>query len=218
MANEIKNRIIEILDNTFKVLDNCYKNNDEASGKANYEKANSRIIFPRYSTGERRISEQELRFVFIEQFIQYCEANNWDAYYSVETPTKWKYRFSGEEKPHKTDGSDGQSAMVDVCIHDNNGKRLCLIEFKAGNPDKFCYVKDLVKLYEEGKLGFFVQLLESQNSGTQKSIQSKIEVDIKDLNYVCHTLPSEKYSTSFMGQSIYQKKILIKKGGQELSS
>ena len=192
MDKEIKDRIVDILHNTFCVLDNCYQYNNEASSQADYEKAGSRIIFPRYSNGERRISEQELRFVFIDQFIRYCEKTQWDAYYSVETPTEWRYRFSGVEKPHKTDGEDGQSAMLDVCIHDNKGTRLCLIEFKAGNPDKFCYVKDLVKLYEEGKLGFFVQLLESQNSGTQKSIKKKIELDIKDLNYVCHTLPSAK--------------------------
>lgn len=192
MDKEIKDRIVDILHNTFCVLDNCYNYNNEASSQADYEKAGSRIIFPRYSNGERRISEQELRFVFIDQFIRYCEKTPWDAYYSVETPTEWRYRFSGVEKPHKTDGEDGQSAMLDVCIHDNKGTRLCLIEFKAGNPDKFCYVKDLVKLYEEGKLGFFVQLLESQNSGTKKSIKKKIELDIKDLNYVCHTLPSAK--------------------------
>ncbi|MBQ6311192.1 MAG: hypothetical protein IJK74_06560 [Bacteroidales bacterium] len=195
MEKSVKERIIDILDNTFKILDNCYKNNGEALGKADYNASGSRIIFPCYSDGERRISEQELRFVFVEQLLKYCKDKKWDAYYSVETPTEWKYRFSGEQKPHKT--KDGQSAMVDVCIHDKNGKRLCLIEFKAGNPDKFCYVKDLVKLYEEGRLGFFVQLLESQNSGTQESIESEIKEDIKDLNYICHTLPSEKCNSKY---------------------
>ncbi len=98
MAKEIKDRIAEILNRAFQVLDKSYKYNDEESGKANQQASGSRLIFPCYSktyrNGERRISEQELRFVFIEQFNQYCDETGWDAYYSVETPTEWKYRFS----------------------------------------------------------------------------------------------------------------------------
>lgn len=217
MDKSVKERIIDILDNTFHILDNCYKNNEEELCKADLNASGSRIIFPCYSDEKRRrrISEQELRFVFVEQFLQYCKDTKWDAYYSVETPTEWKYRFSGAEKPHKTDGDDGQSAMVDVCIHDKNGTRICLIEFKAGNPDKICYVKDLVKLYEEGKLGFFVQLLESQNSGTQRSIETKIKEDIKDLNYVCHTLPSEKCNSKYYGTDYLSKDKIAKEGWKE---
>lgn len=225
MEKSVKERIVDILDNTFKILDNCYKNNGEALGKADYNASGSRIIFPCYSDGKRRISEQELRFVFVEQFLQYCNDNDtkWDAYYSVETPTKFKYRLTNagetknkkQEKPHKTEGDDGQSAMVDVCIHDKSGTRLCLIEFKAGNPDKFCYVKDLVKLYEERELGFFVQLLESQNSGTQKSIKTKIKEDLKDLNYVCHTLPSEKCNSNYQGTEYLSKDKISKKGWEQ---
>jgi len=206
MAKEIKDRIVEVLDRTFRVLDKCYEHNDEKSGKANKQASGSRIIFPCYSktyrNGERRISEQELRFVFIEQFNQYCEETGWDAYYSVETPTEWEYRFSGEEKPHKTDSDEGQSAMVDVCVHDNQGERICLLEFKAGNPEPFCYIKDLVKLTEEGKLGFFVQLLKSQNKATWESIKGKISVDLKGNNYVCHTIGPQKYhGTQYISNS-----------------
>lgn len=197
MAKEIKNRIAEILDRTFNVLDKCYEHNDEKSRKASIQASGSRLIYPCYSetyrNGERRISEQELRFVFIEQFNKYCEETGWDAYYSVETPTEWKYRFSGEEKPHKTKETDGQSAMIDVCIHDKFGKRICLIEFKAGNPEAFCYIKDLVKLSEEGNLAFFVQLLKSQKKATWDSIKGKICADLKEVNYVCHTFGPQKY-------------------------
>lgn len=62
MEKEIKKRIAEILDKTFNVLDKCYKNNDEASGKANYQEAESRIIFPCYSSKECRISEHDILF------------------------------------------------------------------------------------------------------------------------------------------------------------
>ena len=83
--------------------------------------------------------------------------------------------------------------MVDVCIHDNQGTRLCLIEFKAGNPEAFCYNKDLVKLKEESQLGFFVQLLEKQNSATWLSIMNKISANIDGINYVCHTFGPPKF-------------------------
>ena len=90
---------------------------------------NLKYKFPKYSgryrNGETRISEQELRFIFVEQFNKYCNENNsWNAYYSVETPTEEKYIFSkkGDENcPHKVDGevNGGQSAMIDLSIHDD---------------------------------------------------------------------------------------------------
>lgn len=215
MAKEIKDMIAEVLDRTFNTLDKCYTHNDEKSGIANSHKSGSRLIFPRYSKtyrdGKRRISEQELRFVFIEQFNKYCEETGWDAYYSVETPTEWKYRFSGEANPHKTEGDDGQSAMVDVCIHNNQGSRVCLVEFKAGNPEKFCYIKDLVKLKEEGPLGFFVQFLEKQDSATWENINGKICDDLKGINYVCHTLGPQKYrGTEYVSDEAFTIKSWIR--------
>lgn len=209
METTVKDRIIEILDRTFSVIDNCYYNNDEASSKADFSKAGSRLIFPCYSikyrNGERRISEQELRFVFIEQFNEYCLNEGWDAYYSVETPTEWKYKFSGEKSPHKTQDGSGQSAMIDVCIHDNLGKRICLIEFKAGNPDAFCYVKDFVKLNEEEGLCFFVQLLERQDKDTTCSILEKITDSLNDTNYVCHTIASKYKGTQYISKETITK-------------
>ena len=200
-SNEVKERIIEILDRTFKVIDLCYRFNDESSSAADFSKAGTRLIFPCYSrqfrTGERRISEQELRFVFIEQFIQYCKETDWDVYYSVETPTEWKYRFSGESMPRKKEDGTGQSAMIDVCIHNNRGERICLIEFKAGNPAAFSYEKDLVKLSAEGGLCFLVQLLESQRSNTMKSILSKVAPSLGGTTFVCHTIGSQYHGTQY---------------------
>ena len=198
------------------MIDRCYRYNDESSSTADFSKAGTRLIFPCYSkqfrTGERRISEQELRFVFIEQFIQYCKETDWDAYYSVETPTEWKYKFSGENKPRKTEDDSGQSAMVDVCIHDNTGKRICLIEFKAGNPAEFCYVKDFVKLNAEEGLSFFVQLLESQNKGTMENIiKEKIGSDLGDTIYVCHTIASDFRGTVYISDEEINGKGWIRK-------
>jgi hypothetical protein len=205
MENATKEKVLDILERTFRIIDECYTCNDETQGKADFSQVGSRIIFPCYSDRERRISEQELRFVFIEQFIQYCKEKQWDAYYSVETPTKWKYRFSGTNVPHKANEGDGQSAMIDVCLHNRHGERICLIEFKAGNPDEFRYIKDLVKLSEEGGLCFFVQLLERQNSGTDKSILPKIELHLKETNYIRHTISSKYHGTQYCSKEVIDK-------------
>ena len=228
---EIKRGIVDILQMTFDVIDRCYGVNDELQSKADYKNTNTRLIFPcRYKVEnnkpeklETRVSEQELRFLFIEQFNQYCQNSKNDlwknAYYSIETPTEWSYKFSetteqqkDEKKvPHKVEqvkeDEKGQSAMIDVCIHDDTGKRICIIEFKYGNPEKFCFEKDLVKLEKEEKLSFFVHLLKSQRSDTLGCVLWKVEtVPIKKdsgeivydqiafdkINYICHTFPKNE--------------------------
>ena len=193
---EVKEKIVEILDRTFEVLDKCYDHNVESSNKPDSYKVENRLIFPSYSktfrNGICRISEQELRFAFIEQFILYCQdqKNSWNAFYSVETPTQGRYSFKNG-KP-KRDDDKGRSANIDVCIHDETGERICLIEFKALNPKQNDYLKDFVKLNEE-KISpvFFVQLLKNQDRGTIKNIYKKIGSNLKNINYVCHTLNSK---------------------------
>ncbi|NLO00264.1 MAG: hypothetical protein GX125_08405 [Bacteroidales bacterium] len=207
MNSEVKGKITEILNRTFRVIDKCYENNNEASSIADYTKAESRLIFLRYSKtyryGKRRFSEQELKFVFIEQFNKYCDEVGWDAYYSVETPTEWKYRFSGTDEPRKTEDGDGQSARIDICIHDNYGNRVCLLEFKAGNPEPFSFKKDFVKLSEEGGLCFFVHLLERQQSDTERNIlNKKIGESIKESNYICHTIDSRYKGTKYLSKDV----------------
>ena len=109
-----KERIEEIIKDTFDVIQKVYHTQREGDGNhKDFCKSQSRIIFPKYSEqyrdSETRISEQELRFIFVEQFNKYCEANQWNAYYSVETPTEEKYVFSKEHikvVPYKADGKE----------------------------------------------------------------------------------------------------------------
>lgn len=210
MADEIKQKIIEILEKTFRVIDRCYLTNKEP--KKNEKNpispsatiVGSRIVFPRKRGKEElRISEQELRFVFIEQFNQYCRETGWNAFYSVETPTQWKYKFSEGKKPHKIADKEegGQSAMVDVSIHNNAGRRICLIEFKAGNPEGFCFDKDFVKLSEEGELGFFIHLLETERIDTLGSVLSKVQPNRGTANFICHTIASKYKGTRYISDS-----------------
>ena len=65
---ENKEHIEEIIDRTFKVIQKVYeyqKETDNGVGKQ-LEEPLSRIIFPKYRKDETRISEQELKQVFIE--------------------------------------------------------------------------------------------------------------------------------------------------------
>ena len=120
MEDEIvKKHIDVIVENTFKTIIEVYRTQKE-NQKIVTNNNSSRIIFPlkresKDNKEEFRISEQELRFVFVEEFNKYC-SENWDAYYSVETPTSKRYDFSNKENPCKVDYPKGQSAMVDFSI------------------------------------------------------------------------------------------------------
>lgn len=191
-------QLTAILGKTFDVIDNVYECNCESFGKILAKDAGSRIIFPSYSkkyrNGETRISEQELRFVFIEQFNKYCDTFDFNAFYSIETPTEEKYIFSDKSNPHKVapgDDEKGRSASVDLTIHSASGERFCLMEFKSHNPELFAYKKDFAKLNGEPASGIFVQILENANDRTIKNIREKIQ-GIDGTGYVCHCMNTKK--------------------------
>ena len=184
MEDEIvKNHIDVIIKNTFNTISEVYRTQMENQKIGTYNNNSSRIIFPlkresKDKKEEFRISEQELRFVFVEEFNKYC-SKKWDAYYSVETPTSKRYDFSNKEMPCKVDYPNGQSAMVDFLIflkEQDKLTRVALIEFKALNPDKQSYMKDYVKLLnEDQKFVYFIMIVKSANDRTIKSIAEKIK-------------------------------------------
>ena len=199
-----KEHVKEIINRTFDVIKKVYDTQKEENGNnKEFCESGSRIIFPKYSEqyrdGETRISEQELRFIFVEQFNKYCEDESWNAYYSVETPTEEKYIFSSKDKgkigPRKVDGKEdgGQSAMIDLSIHNDKFERIALIEFKALNPDESAFAKDFCKLSNEPScLRFFVMIVKSYNDGTIKSIHKKIETKGVDTEFYCYDLETGK--------------------------
>lgn len=166
----VKKHIDVIVENTFKTIIEVYRTQKENQKiGTNNNSSSSRIIFPlkresKDNKEEFRISEQELRFVFVEEFNKYC-SKKWDAYYSVETPTSKRYDFSNKDNPCKVDYSNGQSAMVDFSIflkEQDKLTRVALIEFKALNPDKQSYMKDYVKLLnEDQKFVYFIMIVKS---------------------------------------------------------
>lgn len=216
--------ICEITKKTFEVIKKVYDHHNEYVDSKKKPKTTkdmassdvgSRIIFPRYyihkKGGEKekrkdynRISEQELRFIFVEQLNKYADQNNIDIYYSVETPTKNAYRFSSENKDApKVDNENGVSARTDLTIYEKEGDKFtkkALIEFKALNPVIENYEKDFCKLNneEETSIKYFIQIIKNYNAGTIESIREKIKSKGKDNNiiYKCYCLDEGKDITT----------------------
>ena len=80
LEKDPKEHIDKIIANSFEVLEAVYKEQFEPksdiAGTPHLEHVGSRLIFPKYSetyrNAEIRLSEQELRFIFVEQFNEYC--------------------------------------------------------------------------------------------------------------------------------------------------
>ncbi len=191
-----------IIDNTFSSLQKCFKNKETSDPTTDFIKGNgeSRLIFPMKRDESTRISEQELRFVFVEEFNKCCDEMSLNWFYSVETPTGKRYIFSESESSekevprvadiHDIEAGKGESASFDLVIHDITGKRIALIEVKALNPDGFSYKKDFLKLkndVEGDVLRFFVMILKNHDDGTIKSIQDKI-TSKGNVSFHCYSL------------------------------
>lgn len=159
---KLQTKLEEVINNTFEIL--------------RMNNSGSRIVFPTYRDSNHRVSEQELRFVFVEQVQELLK--EYDYYYSVETPTKDKYRFSikGEKtKPHVSE--DGQSASFDLSIVDKSNNTIAIIEFKAKNSDPHEYAKDLCKLWnpnEKSRYKYFLNLFEKIEPRTKKNFLDKL--------------------------------------------
>lgn len=202
--------ICEITKKTFEVIKKVYDSQKEKEKEEEEEKektgrdlaslnVGSRIIFPMYCSGKTRISEQELRFIFVEQFNAYIkdrkDLNN--LYYSVETPTGGKdgYIFSkGDEPKIGSKDEPGVSARTDLVIHkydktNNTFNREALIEFKALNPVERNYKKDFCKLNEEDcESKYFIQIIKNYNAGTIERIRKKIKSKGNNIIYKCYCL------------------------------
>jgi|GEM_PF-618502 len=155
--------------------------------------AKSRIIFPLYHNdtdeGKERISEQEARFLFIQELTKSYE----DVFYSVETPTLKNYIFS--KKLNKKDDSlpkvadtGGTSASTDSSIYnDDIQKPSYNIEFKAHNVSQKNITKDILKLIAEDSNGLFFHLLENVDDKTLTVEKNSEEgVIIKYKNAIGH--------------------------------
>ena len=216
MTEALEKGILDILRKTFATIDTIYLSQCESRGFNPETEPQSRLIFPRrgrgeYNNGEykegkpnspiTRVSEQELRFAFIEQFIKKCGVD-FPFFYAVETPTDKRYVFStGDNTPRLAvlgqngikGKQEGTSGNFDVTIHDKKGNRVCWIEFKAGMPKPKDFSKDILKLNEEATkdcdCAFFIHLLLAADKGTYKQIVKNRLKKPGRVRYFCHVLP-----------------------------
>lgn len=197
--DNISKIIEEITRRSFKVIKKVYafQREAESENKENLPEIGSRILFPKYSEHRKpsekdRISEQELRFIFVEQLNKYADENNIDLYYSVETPTDKSYVFDEDNGGPTVVAPKGKgvSARIDLAImakDAGNFKRIALIEFKAHNPDVNDYRKDICKLINEERdnpdcLKYFIQIINVKNEQrTWNNIENKKITAIDDL-------------------------------------
>ena len=203
-TKDVIERVIKSTFTTIKKVYDCQKEYKKESEYKFYDDVGSRIVFPTYSDRSSiRISEQELRFIFVEQFnkvVENLKDIGHDLYYSVETPTREKYIFSkqkgGPIKVEKDNNGvkkdeNGVSARTDLTIlkkiNNNNFERVALIEFKALNPETHSYSKDICKLENEGcELKYFIQIIEKYDGDTIKSLNNKTyKMKDKGINYRC---------------------------------
>ena len=144
---------------------------------ATTNQSRSKLVYPVKRDNTTRISEQEARFLFVQNVEQTS-----DFLYSIEVPTKEKYKFSGKTL---------LSGNIDVCLYEN-GKRKHLIEFKALNPDQKSFSKDFEKLFydEDGLDNYFVNILKNTDRGTIPSIEDKYKKAIENSREKYKTLKS----------------------------
>jgi len=146
------------------------------SGK-NCENIKVPLIFPTKREKKVRISEQELRLLFIEKWKEKNDEKNNDnkKYYSIETPTKYIYSLKKTDEG-QSDKDQFQSASIDMSIFkcDNKKfKRELNIEFKH-NHEKKSIEKDILKLLCEDQDGVFIVLLNNTTNNTTKKTLSSV--------------------------------------------
>jgi len=154
----------------------------------------SRLIFPLYERREEktaRISEQEARVLFLQE----VQEDKYDGiYYSVETPTDYRYIFGSTVKQLRClrRGRRGQSARYDMSLYEPKPrgklKQAVNIEFKAHNKELTDMAKDFLKLMVEKYPGVFFHVLEKVDkntltvcSGKEQGILAKYERTFNEL-------------------------------------
>jgi hypothetical protein len=157
------------IENSLREISKIYKKNDSRH-------AQSRLIFPKKSNGKIRVSEQEARFLFVQEIEKQKEF-----YYSVETPTEEKFKGFAKENPELAE--DGRSGAVDVSLHNSSGEKLSHIEFKCKTLSrgvKKDFLKLLVEKSETGQ-NYFIHIVEKFGSRTVKTNEKYYSEVLKSL-------------------------------------
>ena len=157
----------------------------------------SKLIFPKYCCGEhkgeKRVSEQEARLLFIREL----EKKDHFYYYSIETPTSKLYNFSDKNGPIiiPDNGKNGQSASFDLTLYKEN-KRRHFIEFKNGNVNTV--KKDFLKLLcdRDNTDNFFINIVDRKNLHTRSTLKSIKDKYQDAINYIENKIDQEQHTNS----------------------
>jgi len=119
------------------------------------------LLWPAKRDASTRISEQESK-ILITQWLQSNQR-----FYSVETPTREKYRQSGTVEI---------SARIDVTVYSerNPSARMLNIELKAGTATDNSFGKDFQKLVCERVRGLWFHTLTKARHRTWLSLENRI--------------------------------------------
>ena len=132
------------------------------------ENAKSCLLFPKYRSEKRRVSEQELRFLLARNL------EREKIHYSVETPTTEVFKFKGRVP---------RSALVDLCLHDDaKGRRTHLVELKYKNVNVKQDFEKLLGNSLSGGMNYFVQFVENADNGSRSSIEKKYNAALKSMS------------------------------------
>lgn len=213
-AEKIRVHVNNMITETFKLLHDIYTNNREGETDTVQVIGGRRLIFPKYRTDDKtqqadeiRISEQELRFAFIEVFNRYCDLEGLPWLYSVETPTMNTYFFSKGKKAETgifpRQDKEGESANFDFVIHDQSLKRICLMEFKAHNAEKTDHQKDFLKLIKDHEA-------EKPNNERYYSYTQRYFVEILKSYKTCLNTSSKDTCQSLANKLLIEDNILPK--------
>lgn len=160
-----KGKMLDVVQISKDVLSRLSSMDFEKSGGVSTEQ----LIFPKkiQAKGAKhrdRISEQELRLLFIEEF----KKANPELFYSIETPTVDKFSLGKSYESIKCN-IEGQSASLDMCIFERVSSayfRILNLEFKHKNTPIKNIGKDVLKLIHENQNGAFILLLDNADRGT----------------------------------------------------
>ena len=142
-------------------------------------KGKGHLRIPLDEYGNFRVSEEDLRFAFVEKLLR-CRGFR-GVYYVVDAPTIYKYKFTQNKRllnPVCMDegGERGRAVGIDLVLYKGQ-ERVALIEFKDNNGSEHDYAKDFIKLAEEpgdNLLRMVVEIFRTSDDGTLEQVRRKL--------------------------------------------
>ena len=175
--------IVNLIIDSFEYSTTLKSEASSFDSSKNWNDNSSILVYPTTRDKRKRVSEQEVKQVFIQKLNEFRAKNlHKRFYYSVETPTTKVYRFKDKKakvlnNPKEGD-SDYRSARTDLCIYNLSFQRLYLIEFKANNVGAKELFQDFLKLSAEWQEKiincYFIAVVDRHDNNTINNINKKV--------------------------------------------